>query len=142
VLKTGNRIVSLLPAAIVCAFASSAAFARQRFDPARGIVLRGAGVTMDAAGTILRKGDVLVRDGKIVATWEGPKALAGTPAGDAVEIDLSPKTLIFPLPQGAHPRRRRADGCSVPLAARLLRRARAGRRPEPRSRPTHSGAGR
>jgi len=95
-MKTGNRIVSLLLAAIVCAFVSSSAFAQQPFDPARGIVLLGTVVTMDAAGTILHKGNVLVRDGKIVATWEGPKAPAGTPVGDAIVIDLGPKTLIFP----------------------------------------------
>lgn len=95
-MKTGNRIVSLLLAVILCAFVSSSASAQQPFDPARGIVLRGTVVTMDATGTILHKGNVLVRDGKIVATWEGPKAPAGTPVGDAVEIDLGPKTLIFP----------------------------------------------
>src|SRR5215204_3016055 len=95
-MKTGNRNVSLLLGAIVCAFVASSAFAQQPFDPARGIVLRGTVVTMDATGTILHKGNVLVRGGRIVATWEGPKAPPGTPVDDAVEVDLDPKTLIFP----------------------------------------------
>ena len=77
-------------------FALTPAIAQQPFDPARGIILRGTVVTMDPAGTILHKGNVLVRNGKIVATWEGPQAPDGTPIGDAVVIDLGPKALIFP----------------------------------------------
>ena len=40
--------------------------AQPTFDPARGILLRGTVVTMDDAGTILPRGNVLVRSGKIV----------------------------------------------------------------------------
>lgn len=81
---------------LVCVFALTPAIAQQPFDAARGIILRGTVVTMDAAGTILHDGNVLVRNGKIVATWEGPKAPDGTLVGDAVNIDLGPKALIFP----------------------------------------------
>src|SRR5688572_20669764 len=69
---------------------------QQTFDPERGIILRGTVVTMDAARTILHKGNVLIRGGKIVATWEGPQPPDGTPIGAATVIDLGPKALIFP----------------------------------------------
>jgi len=66
------------------------------FNPTRGILLHGTVVTMDAAGTILHNGRVLVRNNKIVATWEGPVPPTGTLVGDAIKIDLGPKALIFP----------------------------------------------
>src|SRR6266487_7169931 len=68
----------------------------QSFDPTQGILLRGTVVTMDAAGTILHNGNVLVRNGRIVATWNGARIPDGTPVGNAFEVDLGPKTLIFP----------------------------------------------
>jgi len=46
---------------------------------------------MDAAGTILHNGSVLVRNGKIVATWQGAKIPDGTLVGSAVEVDLGPR---------------------------------------------------
>jgi len=66
------------------------------FDPARGILLRGTVVTMDEAGTLVPAGNVLVRSGKIIAVWRGVKPPAGTPIGDALVVDLGPKTLIYP----------------------------------------------
>src|SRR6266536_1160210 len=74
--------------------ALSSASAQQTFDPARGIVLRGTVVTMDPAGTILDKGNILVRNGKIVAVWAGSKAPDGTPINNAIEADLGPNGLI------------------------------------------------
>jgi 5-methylthioadenosine/S-adenosylhomocysteine deaminase len=70
--------------------------AQQPFDPSPGVVLRGTVVTMDAAGTVLHNGNVLVRNGKIVATWIGTTPPKGTPIGDAIQIDLGSKALIFP----------------------------------------------
>ena len=81
---------------LVCLFGLTPAIAQQPFDVARGIILRGTVVTMNDEGTILHKGNVLVRNGKIVSIWEGPQPPSGTPIGDAVEIDLGPKALIFP----------------------------------------------
>jgi len=75
---------------------SSSGCEQQRFDPARGIILRGTVVTLDATGTILHNGNVLVRDGKIVATWSGSRPPMGTPINDAVDIDLGPDALVFP----------------------------------------------
>jgi imidazolonepropionase-like amidohydrolase len=80
----------------VCFFALTSTFAQQPFDADRGIILRGTVVTMDAAGTILHNGNVLIRSGKIVVAWEGPQSPVGTPVGDATIIDLGPKVLIFP----------------------------------------------
>jgi len=80
---------------VVFAIAFTSASAQQVFDPAQGILLRGTVVTMNAAGTILHNGNVLVRNGKIIAVWNGapPK---GTPINNAVLIDLGSKGLIFP----------------------------------------------
>jgi 5-methylthioadenosine/S-adenosylhomocysteine deaminase len=74
----------------------TSAFAEQPFDPARGILLRGTVVTMDVAGTILHDGSVLVRNGKILATWQGADTPKGVQIDNAVVIDLGPKALIFP----------------------------------------------
>jgi cytosine/adenosine deaminase-related metal-dependent hydrolase len=83
-----------LCAAAGCLVAAPA-LAQPSFDPARGILLHGTVVTMDDAGTILQRGNVLVRSGKIVAVWKGARP-PGTPVDDAVVIDLGPGTLIFP----------------------------------------------
>jgi len=82
--------------ALIASIAISTVSAQQPFDPSRGIVLHGTVVTMDAAGTILHNGNVLVRNGKIVATWIGTTLPKGTPIGDAIQIDLGSKALIFP----------------------------------------------
>jgi cytosine/adenosine deaminase-related metal-dependent hydrolase len=51
---------------------------------------------MDDAGTVVPHGNVLVRDGRIVAIWQGPIPPSGTTAHNAVEIDLGPQAVIFP----------------------------------------------
>jgi len=66
------------------------------YDPVHGLILRGTIVTMDDRHTVIPNGSVLVRNDRIVALWQGPRAPAGTPIGDAVSIDLGPKALIFP----------------------------------------------
>jgi cytosine/adenosine deaminase-related metal-dependent hydrolase len=76
--------------------ASTTAFAQETIDPARGILLRGTVVTMDSAGTILHNGSVLVRHGKIVATWQGGNMPSGIAIDNAAVIDFGPKALIFP----------------------------------------------
>src|SRR6266487_568950 len=68
----------------------------QSFDPTQGILLRGTVVTMDAVGTILHNGNVLVRNGRIVATWNGQRPPQGTEIGSAIQIDLGSRALIFP----------------------------------------------
>src|SRR6516165_7731952 len=83
-------------AILLIIFALSSARAQQAFDPGRGILLHGTVVTMDGAGTILHNASVLVRSGKIVATWQGADAPDGVPMDNVVVIDLGPKALIFP----------------------------------------------
>jgi 5-methylthioadenosine/S-adenosylhomocysteine deaminase len=82
--------------ALTVAIAVTSAFAQRPFDPAQGILLRGTVVTMDAAGTILHNGSVLVRNGRIVATWNGQRPPEGISIGDAVQIDLGSRGRIFP----------------------------------------------
>ena len=80
--RYSHRLGALALSWFSCALAGMAvatsALAQQTFDPSRGILLRGTVVTMDAAGTILHNGSVLVRNGKIVATWQGARIPDGT----------------------------------------------------------------
>jgi 5-methylthioadenosine/S-adenosylhomocysteine deaminase len=66
------------------------------FDPTSGLLLRGTVVTMNGQHTVLDHGNVLVRNDRIIAIWQGELAPAGTPVNDAVIIDLGPTALIFP----------------------------------------------
>src|SRR5580692_4530478 len=80
---------------LVGAFFCTPANAQKAFDPGTGIVLRGTIVTMDSIGTILQNGSILVRNGAIVAIWQGQQAPQGVPLGNAIEVDLGPEALIF-----------------------------------------------
>jgi 5-methylthioadenosine/S-adenosylhomocysteine deaminase len=82
--------------ALVNLLALSVAYPQQTFDPTRGMVLHGTIVTMDTAGTIVQDGNVLVRNGIIVAIWRGKIAPIGTPVGNAIAIELGAQALIFP----------------------------------------------
>lgn len=67
------------------------------WDPARGLVIEGATVvTMDDDHTVIPHGRVLVRDGRIVAVWRGPKPPDGVVVGDASVIEAGPDDLVFP----------------------------------------------
>src|SRR5580692_8087729 len=80
---------------LVGAFFCTSANAQKAFDPATGIVLRGTIVTMDSIGNILHDRSILVRNGAIVAIWQGRQAPPGVPLGNAIEVDLGPEALIF-----------------------------------------------
>jgi 5-methylthioadenosine/S-adenosylhomocysteine deaminase len=90
-----HRVRASFGALLLVVVVTSSA-AQQEFDASKGILLRGTIVTMDVAGTILRNGNVLIHDGKIIATWEGTKIPAGTPVNNAVVVDLGTTGLIFP----------------------------------------------
>jgi|HubBroStandDraft_4_1064222.scaffolds.fasta_scaffold03469_4 5-methylthioadenosine/S-adenosylhomocysteine deaminase len=81
---------------LVGAFFCTPANAQKAFDPGTGIVLRGTIVTMDSIGTILQNGSILVRNGAIVAIWQGQQAPKGVPLGNAIAVDFGPDVLIFP----------------------------------------------
>ncbi len=76
--RLGSLALSWFSCALAGMAVATSALAQQTFDPSRGILLRGTVVTMDAAGTILHNGSVLVRNGKIVATWQGARIPDGT----------------------------------------------------------------
>lgn len=91
-----TKLISRLVCVLAGSFTLGAALAQQPFDPARGIVLHGTVVTMDAGGTILHNGNVMVRDGRIVAAWQGANPPRGTQVGDAVQVDIGSQALVFP----------------------------------------------
>jgi hypothetical protein len=91
-------LLLVLVAALAGAAAASRA-ARQPapWDPSRGLLIDGATVvTMDDRHTVVPHGRVLVRDGKIVAVWRGPKPPSGVTVGDASVLEAGPKDLLFP----------------------------------------------
>ena len=51
---------------------------------------------MDDEHTVIPHGQVLVRDGHIVAVWRGPQPPDGIDFGDASVIDAGPNDLLFP----------------------------------------------
>lgn len=65
------------------------------FDPARGLLLRGTVVTMDAGDRVLEHGNVLIRGERIVAVWEGA-TLPGMTLGDPLVLDIGPDAAIYP----------------------------------------------
>ena len=92
-------LCSLLLVASLALVAGAASGARppQVWDPARGILIAGATVvTMDDAHDVIPHGNVLVRDGRIVAVWPGPKPPDGVSVGDASVVDAGPQDLLFP----------------------------------------------
>jgi 5-methylthioadenosine/S-adenosylhomocysteine deaminase len=67
------------------------------WDPSRGVLIEGATVvTMDDAHSVVPHGRVLVRDGRIVAVWSGPRPPEGVTVGDASVISAGPQDLLFP----------------------------------------------
>jgi cytosine/adenosine deaminase-related metal-dependent hydrolase len=84
----------LLAGALVVALGATQGFAQQPFDPAKGLLLRGTVVTMDDDHKILEHGNVLVRNDRIVAVWQGQPP-EGVSLANAVVVDL-PRAIIFP----------------------------------------------
>jgi len=67
------------------------------WDPARGILIEGATVvTMDDNHTVIPHGRVLVREGRIVAVWQGPEPPEGVAVGEASVVRAGPQDLLFP----------------------------------------------
>jgi 5-methylthioadenosine/S-adenosylhomocysteine deaminase len=91
-----SRPLAAAALALALALVPALSYAAPPFDPARGIVLRGTVVTMDDRHRVLEHGNVLVREDRIVAIWQGKEPPRGTVLGDAVTVDLGPSALIFP----------------------------------------------
>ncbi|HET6177290.1 MAG TPA: amidohydrolase family protein [Candidatus Sulfotelmatobacter sp.] len=51
---------------------------------------------MDSSGTVLHNSSILVRNGVIVAIWQGREAPPGVPLGNAIGVDLGPEAMVFP----------------------------------------------
>lgn len=67
------------------------------WDPARGILIRGATVvTMDTGHSVIHDGQVLVRSGQIAAVWQGRQPPAGLDVGNPSIIEADPGDLLFP----------------------------------------------
>src|SRR5215475_14911998 len=108
-LRPRMRLISLLGLVVVAAaIGASSGRARIKQTPAppraqsaswdfsRGMLLEGVVVTMNEARDVLRRGHVLVRDGRIVAVWDGPIPPAGIDLDSAARPELGPNALIYP----------------------------------------------
>ncbi len=87
--------------------ASYAATPPPPWDPHNGTLIQGATiVTMDDEHTVIPNGRVLVRDGRIVAIWSGPRPPSGVQVGAASLVKAGPEDLLFPglINLHSHPR--------------------------------------
>jgi cytosine/adenosine deaminase-related metal-dependent hydrolase len=67
------------------------------WSASRGVLIEGATVvTMDARHDVVPFGSVLVRDGRIVAVWSGPRPPQGVTVGNASVVRAGPLDLLFP----------------------------------------------
>ena len=101
------------------------------WDPARGILIEGATVvTMDDTHTVVPRGNVLVRDGRIVAVWQGPTP-PGVVVGDASVVHAAPQDLVFPglINLHSHPRENHLHTWPPPSSHALPNQGKAGTDP-------------
>src|SRR5262245_5317314 len=93
------RSLSLAVGAVIVLGAHGAAPPRARsapWDSSQGMLLEGMVVTMNDARDVLRHGHVLVRDGRVVAVWDGPIPPAGIDLYSVARPELGPNALIYP----------------------------------------------
>jgi cytosine/adenosine deaminase-related metal-dependent hydrolase len=100
-LRTRRFVLLGLFVAVLLALTVGSSWARgagrQSWDAAHGILIAGATVvTMDDAHDVIPHGRVLVRDGRIVAVWQGPTPPAGVDVGGASVVEAGPQELVFP----------------------------------------------
>jgi hypothetical protein len=89
--------VGLTPGELSAAASLDAASQPAAWDPARGLLIKGATVvTMDDQHSVIPFGRVLVRDGQIVAVWSGTTPPKGVSVGAASVIEAGPQDLLFP----------------------------------------------
>ena len=99
-----GRAILILWTVICLAFACTApaAVAREALAPwsaSQGVLIEGATVvTMDARHDVLPFGSVLVRDGKIVAVWTGPKPPSGVMVGEYRMVDPDGRSFNVSIP--------------------------------------------
>jgi 5-methylthioadenosine/S-adenosylhomocysteine deaminase len=98
-MRVRTVLISLVGLAVTIgtapAFATSSP--PEAWAPGRGILIEGATlVTMDDHHSVIPSGRVLVRDGKIVAVWSGPRPPRGVTIGDASVVPAGPGDLLFP----------------------------------------------
>jgi hypothetical protein len=97
--RKGRARRVLFVAIVVCALVVPAAGSATPtpWSASRGVLIEGATVvTMDARHDVVPFGSVLVRDGKIVAVWSGPKPPKGVVVGNATVVKAGPLDLLFP----------------------------------------------
>jgi 5-methylthioadenosine/S-adenosylhomocysteine deaminase len=102
------------------------------WDPARGILIEGATViTMDEEHSVIPHGRVLVRDGRIVAVWQGPRPPDGVTVGDASVVRASPQELLFPglINLHGHPRENHLHAWPAPSSHAIPAQGKAGTDP-------------
>ena len=96
------RRLSLAVGAVILLDAQHPMTRRAQFaawEPSQVILLEGTVVTMNGARDVLPQGRVLVRDGRIVAVWDGPIPPTGTNLDSVVRPELGPKRLDLPRPE-------------------------------------------
>jgi 5-methylthioadenosine/S-adenosylhomocysteine deaminase len=119
----------LLVAVLSCPSAMDTTGPTTSWDTSRGLLIDGATVvTMDDAHTVVPHGRVLIRDGRIVAVWNGPKPPAGVSVGDASVISAGPQDLLFPglIDLHSHPNDNMLEAWLPPAAQAIPAQGKAG----------------
>jgi 5-methylthioadenosine/S-adenosylhomocysteine deaminase len=102
------------------------------WDPARGVLIEGGTVvTMDDDHSVIPQGRVLVRNGRIVAVWQGPTPPEAVEIGDASVVRAGPRDLLFPglINLHNHPRENHLHAWPAPSSHALPAQGKAGTDP-------------
>jgi 5-methylthioadenosine/S-adenosylhomocysteine deaminase len=132
---TGLLRIVVFPSLVAALLAGASAAAPPQpspWNPARGILVDGATVvTMDDEHTVIPRGRVLVRDGRIVAVWAGPTPPEGVVVGDASVVEAGPQDLLFPglINLHDHPREGHLEVWAAPSSHAIPAQGKAGTDP-------------
>jgi 5-methylthioadenosine/S-adenosylhomocysteine deaminase len=99
------------------------------WDLARGLLIDGATVvTMDDHHSVIPHGRVLVRNGRIIAVWSGPRPPDGVTIGDPTIVEAGPQDLLFPglINLHSHPNDNFVDAWLPPSSHAIPEQGKAG----------------
>jgi cytosine/adenosine deaminase-related metal-dependent hydrolase len=127
-----GAVLGAQPGRVTGAATPGTAGAPAAWDPARGILIDGATVvTMDDQHTVVPHGRVLVRNGRVVAVWSGPRPPDGITIGDASVIKAGPQDLLYPglINLHSHPNDNFLEAWLPPSSHAIPQQAKAGTDP-------------
>jgi cytosine/adenosine deaminase-related metal-dependent hydrolase len=95
-IRATSSVSLSVTAALLAGLVSTPGVTAAQTPFAPDVLLEGTVVTMNAAREVIEDGHVLVRDGRILAIWNGSKPPAGVNLDGAVRPNLGKDALIYP----------------------------------------------